>query len=70
MGVTNTTILGILRLSVKGKYLCYESDVYDGLRLRLSIYTHNRVLEFRSGTTSKRSGNIGYYKQHHCQPKW
>ncbi|MEH2456619.1 hypothetical protein [Nostoc sp.] len=59
MGVTNTTILGILRLSVKGKYLCYESD-------RLSIYTHNRVLEFRSGTISdtpleslrERSGDI------------
>ncbi|MEH2381388.1 MAG: hypothetical protein V7K27_21285 [Nostoc sp.] len=29
-----------------------ESDVYDGLRLRFSIYTYNRVLEFRSGTTS------------------
>ncbi|MEH2320341.1 hypothetical protein [Nostoc sp.] len=43
-----------------------ESDVYDGLRLRFSICTYNRVLEFRSGTTSdtpleslrERSGDI------------
>ncbi|MEH2456617.1 hypothetical protein [Nostoc sp.] len=54
-----------------------ESDVYDGLRLRFSIYTHNRVLEFRSGTTSdtpleslrERSGDIRWYYKHHCQPK-
>ncbi|MHC5821123.1 MAG: hypothetical protein ACYT04_35945 [Nostoc sp.] len=35
-----------------------ESDVYDGLRLRFSIYTHNRVLKFRFGTTSYRTGDI------------
>ncbi|WP_335122250.1 hypothetical protein [Nostoc sp.] len=37
--------------SVKGSF-GDESDVYDGLRRSFSIYTHNRVLEFRSDTTS------------------
>ncbi|MHC5723217.1 MAG: hypothetical protein ACYTXY_03515, partial [Nostoc sp.] len=54
-----------------------DCDPLTAKHLRFSIYTHNRVLEFRSTTSDTpleslrdRTSDIRWYYKHHCQPKW